>query len=57
MASGDDPDTATGMARALITDWNDGPGKLAMVGNYGLVFARTAEGWRIRSIECTLVPA
>ena len=57
IAAGEDVDTAHGMARALITDWNDGPGKLAMVGNYALVFARTAEGWRIRSIACTLVPA
>jgi hypothetical protein len=57
VSSGEDADTANGMARALITDWNDGPGKVAMVGNYKLVFSRTREGWRIRSIECTLVPA
>jgi ketosteroid isomerase-like protein len=54
--AGAHPDVAHGMSRALITDWNDGPGKLAMVGDYRLEFARTPQGWRIRSIECTLVP-
>lgn len=56
IAAGDEADSATGMARALITDWNGGPGKLAMVGDYKLVFSRTPDGWRIRSIACTLVP-
>lgn len=55
--AGDTPDTARGLSRALITDWLDGPGKLAMVGDYRLEFARTPDGWRIRSIACTLVPA
>lgn len=55
--AGDDPDSARGLSRALITDWNDGPGKVAMVGDYRLEFRRTAQGWRIRSIECRLVPS
>jgi hypothetical protein len=54
--AGDTPDTARGLCRALITDWLDGPGKLAMVGDYKLRFERTAGGWRIKSINCTLVP-
>jgi SnoaL-like domain len=54
---GDDPDTARGLSRALITDWNDGPGKVSMVGDYKLEFRRTPDGWRIRSIECKLVPS
>jgi hypothetical protein len=54
--AGDTPNTARGLSRALITDWIDGPGKLAMVGNYGLEFAKTTDGWRIKSIRCTLVP-
>jgi len=53
---GDTPDTARRLSRALITDWTGGPGILAMVGNYKLEFARTADGWRIKSITCTLVP-
>jgi hypothetical protein len=55
--AGDTPDHARGLSRALITDWLDGPGKLAMVGDYKLEFARTPEGWRIKSIACKLVPA
>jgi hypothetical protein len=57
LEAGDTPDAARGLSRALITDWLDGPGKLAMVGSYKLEFTRTAEGWRIQSIACTLVPA
>ena len=54
--AGETPDAARGLSRALITEWLDGPGKLAMVGNYKLEFARTADGWRIKSIACRLVP-
>jgi len=54
--AGDHPDHARGMSRAIITDWTEGPGKLAMVGDYTLEFARTLEGWRIQSIQCDLVP-
>lgn len=42
-------DAAQGHARALITDWRDGPGKFSMIGKYTLEFARTASDWRIRS--------
>jgi hypothetical protein len=52
----DHPDKATGLARALITDWRDGPGKIAMVGSYKFEFTRTAAGWRIQSIACALLP-
>ena len=54
--SGDGPDHARGLSRAIITDWTNGPGKLAKVGDYRLEFARTPQGWRIRSIACDLVP-
>ena len=40
-------DDAMGHARALITDWRDGPGKIAMFGIYTLRFRRTDDGWRI----------
>ena len=40
----------------MITDWNGGTGKLAMVGDYTLAFRRTPQGWRIQSIACDLVP-
>jgi SnoaL-like domain len=54
--AGDTPDTARGLSRSLITDWLDGHGKLAMVGDYALEFTRTSKGWRIQSIACRLVP-
>jgi hypothetical protein len=53
---GDDPDDARGLSRALITSWLDGPGRIAMVGDYSLEFKRTPNGWRIRSIACSLLP-
>lgn len=56
LACGDDPDSAIGLARALITDWTEGPGKISMVADYDLTFARTAGGWKISSIACTLLP-
>jgi len=42
-----DANEAVGHARALITDWRDGPGKIAMFGIYTLRFRRTDDGWRI----------
>jgi hypothetical protein len=52
----DDADRARGLARALITDFREGAGRIAMVGSYRFDFARTAQGWRIRSIACELLP-
>jgi len=54
--AGATPDEARGKSRAIITDWNGGTGKLAMVGDYTLTFRRTEKGWRIQSIACDLVP-
>jgi len=54
--AGATPDDTTGKSRAIITDWNGGAGKLAMVGDYTLTFRRTEKGWRIQSIACDLVP-
>jgi uncharacterized protein (TIGR02246 family) len=54
--AGDTPDQARGRSRAIITDWNGGSGKLAMVGDYALAFRRTPQGWLIHSIACDLVP-
>ena len=54
--AGDDAGRRAGQSRAIITDWNGGTGKLAMVGDYTLAFRRTPQGWRIQSIACDLVP-
>lgn len=52
----DTQDEAEGYARALITDWRDGPGKIAMFGTYRISFVRTSEGWLIRSISVSVLP-
>lgn len=48
---------AVGHARALITDWRDGPGKIAMFGTYRLRFRRTDTGWRISEVTVHVLPA
>lgn len=49
-------DEATGHARALITDWREGPGKFAMFGKYTLDFRRTADGWKIHHASVYVLP-
>jgi hypothetical protein len=54
---GGGPDEARGLCRALITDWRDGPGKIAMCGAYTSTFVRTADGWRFKSVSVNVLPA
>lgn len=42
--------------RALITDWRDGPGKIAMCGNYTCVAVKTQAGWRFKSVSVYVFP-
>lgn len=51
------PDGARARFRALITDWRDGPGKIAMCGQYSATFERTAKGWRFKSASVNVLPA
>lgn len=53
----DDVNQAIGHARALITDWRDGPGKIAMFGIYTLRFRRTGDGWRICDASVRVRPS
>jgi len=53
---GNGPDDAVGHSRALITDWRDGPGKIAMFGTYTTRFTRTAQGWRIQDVRVEVLP-
>ncbi|MDR3453062.1 MAG: nuclear transport factor 2 family protein [Rhodoferax sp.] len=53
---GETTDDAAGHARALITDWREGPGKFAMFGKYNLRFRRTGEGWRICDAVVRVLP-
>ena len=50
-------DDAMGHARALITDWRDGPGKIAMFAKYDVRFHRTEVGWRIADVKCRVLPS
>jgi hypothetical protein len=54
---GNGPDEARGLCRALITDWRDGPGKIAMCGAYTSTFVRTPDGWRFKSVSVNVLPA
>ncbi len=54
---GETEDSAVGYSRALMTDWRDGAGKVAMFGRYTTKFVRTAEGWLIKSIVVSLLPS
>lgn len=53
---GDSPDTAKGRARALITDWRSGPGKIAMCGNYTFGFSKTPAGWKFSLVSIYVFP-
>lgn len=50
-------DDAMGHARALITDWRDGPGRIAMFGKYDVRFRRTPVGWRISDVKVRVLPS
>jgi ketosteroid isomerase-like protein len=50
-------DEAMGHARALITDWREGAGKIAMFGKYDVRFRRTADGWRICDVTVRVLPS
>ena len=55
--AGDGPDDARGRCRTLITDWREGPGKIAMIGHYSFRFRRTPQGWRVASVSVGVLPA
>ena len=54
--AGKGPDAARGFSRALITNWRDGPGQIAMCAQYSWVFRRTGSGWRIASASVYVLP-
>ena len=53
---GTDGDHARGKSFILVTDWRDGPGRLAAVGDCDAEFVRTPEGWRFASITLSTLP-
>ncbi len=42
--------------RALVTDWMDGPGKIAMSVHYRGSSVRTDEGWLFKDISARVLP-
>jgi hypothetical protein len=56
MEAGNHTDEAHGVSRALITDWREGPGKLAMCATYHWRFRRTSDGWLIAFVRLRLLP-
>lgn len=50
------PDSAEGTSYGLITDWRDGPGRIAMIGTYRTRLARQADGWRFASVAIDILP-
>lgn len=54
--AGEGPGEAQGRCRALITDWSQGAGRIAMMGQYTFRFCRTAEGWRFASVSVRVLP-
>lgn len=53
---GKNVDHANGRSFILVTDWRDGPGRLAAVGDCTAEFVRTADGWRFASITLSTLP-
>jgi hypothetical protein len=53
---GPDKDHAVAKSFILVTDWRDGPGRLAAVGDCTAEFVRTANGWRFQSITLSTLP-
>lgn len=49
-------DAVSGRCRMLISDWRDGPGKLAMAGIYDFRFVHTPDGWKISTLEASFLP-
>lgn len=42
--------------RALVTNWQDGPGRIAMSVHYTGTCVRTDEGWRFKAIRARVLP-
>lgn len=51
-----DQDEVVGRCHMLITDFRDGPGKVAMAGDYQMFLRRTDEGWRIAELSASFLP-
>lgn len=55
LSAGAGPDVAHGLCRALITDWREGPGKMAMSALYTWEFRR-GDDWKIAAASVRVLP-
>jgi SnoaL-like domain len=53
---GASPNEAVLNFRALVTNWMDGPGKIAMCVHYRGSSVRTGEGWLFKDISARVLP-
>jgi hypothetical protein len=52
---GADEDTARVLYRALVTDWREGPGRVAMCVNYTAACVRGDDGWKFASVSARVL--
>ena len=53
---GPDGTSAQVRYRALVTDWREGPGRVAMSVNYTAACVRTADGWKFAAVSARVLP-
>ena len=53
---GDNAEEARITFRALVTNWMDGPGKIAMCVHYRGLAVKRAEGWMLQTISARVLP-
>jgi hypothetical protein len=56
LTPGKDAASADIAFRSLLTDWSEGPGKLAMVAHYTGECVKTADGWKFASVSVRVLP-
>ncbi|MDB5481477.1 MAG: hypothetical protein JWO83_2530 [Caulobacteraceae bacterium] len=53
---GPNGNSAKVLYRALVTDWRDGPGRVAMSVNYTAACVRTDDGWKFATVSARVLP-
>jgi hypothetical protein len=54
--TGPDENSARVRYRALVTDWREGPGRVAMCVNYTAACVRTDDGWKFATVSARVLP-
>ena len=53
---GADENSAKVLYRALVTDWREGPGRVALCVNYKAACVRTDDGWKFATVSARVLP-